>query len=116
MTPTVRLALIVVGSAVYLCLAVLCWGGLAAFFSHPALVAVPVVLFVMGGAAFFAGGNLSPRVREDRSNRWVFAAFSLIGPSTRPPVDDRSHHRRGMPPQGTEVHRREWARTRGTSV
>jgi len=27
----------------------------------------------------FAGGNLSPGVREDRGNRWVIAAFTGIG-------------------------------------
>jgi hypothetical protein len=26
---------------------------------------------MMGGAAFFAEGNLNRRVREDRNNRWV---------------------------------------------
>jgi hypothetical protein len=75
MTPTVRFLFTVVGSAAYLGLAVLCWGGLAAFFSHPALVALPVAFCVMGGAAFFAEGNRNPRVREDRNNRWVLAAF-----------------------------------------
>ena len=33
----------------------------------------------MAGASFFAGGNLSPGVREDRGNRWVILAFALIG-------------------------------------
>ena len=33
----------------------------------------------MGVAAFFAGGSLSSGVREDRSNRWVIAALSVIG-------------------------------------
>jgi protein-S-isoprenylcysteine O-methyltransferase Ste14 len=38
-----------------------------------------VVLFVLSGVALFAGGNLSPGIREDRANRWVIAAFALIG-------------------------------------
>jgi protein-S-isoprenylcysteine O-methyltransferase Ste14 len=71
--------LTIVGSAAYLGLAVLGWGGPAAFFSHPALVALAAVTFVMAVAAFFAGGNLSPGVREDRGNRWVIAAFGAIG-------------------------------------
>jgi hypothetical protein len=29
--------------------------------------------------AVFSRGNLSPGVREDRVNRWVLAAFGLIG-------------------------------------
>jgi len=77
-TPIVRFTLTVLGSAAYLGLAVLGWGGLA-FFSHPALITLGVVLAVMAGVAFFAGGNLSPGVREDRGNRWVIVAFVLIG-------------------------------------
>jgi protein-S-isoprenylcysteine O-methyltransferase Ste14 len=60
-------------------LAVLGWGGLAAFFSHPALIALAVAVFVMAAVSYFAGGNLSPGVREDRGNRWVLIAFSLLG-------------------------------------
>ncbi len=74
-----RVTLIVLGTATYLGLAVLGWGGLAAFFSHPPLIAIAVALFGIAGAALFAGGNLSSGVREDRSNRWVIAAFALIG-------------------------------------
>ena len=70
---------VVVGTAVYFGLAVLGWGGFGAFFSHPALIALSITLFALSGVAFFAGGNLSPGVREDRGNRWVLAAFALIG-------------------------------------
>ena len=79
MIPAVRLALILVGTAAYLGLAVLGWGGPAVFFSHPALVALAVVVFALAGASFFAGGNLSSGVREDRGNRWVIVAFGVIG-------------------------------------
>jgi len=74
-----RLTLVVVGTLAYLGLAVLGWGGLAAFFSHPARIALAVVLFGLSAVALFAGGNLSPGVREDRGNRWVIAAFAVIG-------------------------------------
>jgi protein-S-isoprenylcysteine O-methyltransferase Ste14 len=77
--PTLRLTLIIGGTAAYLGLAILGWGGFAAFFSHPALTALAIVLFALSGAAVFAGGNLSPGEREDRSNRWVLVAFGLIG-------------------------------------
>jgi len=60
-------------------LAVLGRGGFAAFFSHPALIALTAAVFLMAGATLFTGGNLSPGEREDRSNRWVLAAFGLIG-------------------------------------
>jgi protein-S-isoprenylcysteine O-methyltransferase Ste14 len=67
------------GAAVYLGLAILGRGGLAAFFSEPALTAVTVAFLVMLAAAFFTEGNISPGVREDRRNRWVIPAFSVIG-------------------------------------
>jgi protein-S-isoprenylcysteine O-methyltransferase Ste14 len=75
----VRLTLIVSGTTAYLSLAVLGWGGPAAFFSHKALRALAVTFFVIAGAAAFAGGNLSSGVREDRGNRWVIPALALIG-------------------------------------
>jgi protein-S-isoprenylcysteine O-methyltransferase Ste14 len=78
MSLSARFALTILGSAAYLGLAVLGWGGLA-FFSHPPLVALAVVVFVMAIAALFAGGNVSSGVREDRGNRWVLAAFTVIG-------------------------------------
>jgi protein-S-isoprenylcysteine O-methyltransferase Ste14 len=71
MTPTPRLAFTTaVAALAYLGLAVLGWGGFEAFFSHPP---------VLTGVALFSGGNLSPGEREDRANRWVLAAFGLIG-------------------------------------
>jgi protein-S-isoprenylcysteine O-methyltransferase Ste14 len=79
MSPTARFLLTIVGSAAYLGLAVLGGGGPVAFFSHPALVALAVATLVMAVAAFFAGGNLSPGVREDRGNRWVIAVFAVLG-------------------------------------
>jgi protein-S-isoprenylcysteine O-methyltransferase Ste14 len=63
----------------YLAVAVLGWGGFAAFFSHPARTSLAIALFVMAGVALFSGGNLSPGEREDRGNRWVLVAFALIG-------------------------------------
>jgi protein-S-isoprenylcysteine O-methyltransferase Ste14 len=80
MAPTPRLAAFTVaGTVAYVGLAVLGWGGLAAFFSHPARIALTIAVFVMSGAALFSGGNLSPGEREDRSNRWVVVAFAVIG-------------------------------------
>ena len=77
---TPRLTLItIVATLAYLGLAILGWGGFAAFFSHPALIALAIVLFALSGVALFSGGNLSPGVREDRANRWVIIAFGLIG-------------------------------------
>ena len=80
MTPTPRMAFItVVATLAYLGLAILGWGSFAAFFSHPPLIALVIVGFVLTGVALFSGGNLSPGEREDRGNRWVLAAFGVIG-------------------------------------
>jgi len=80
MTVTPKLALVtVVGTLVYLGLAVLGWGGLAAFFSDPARTVLAVATLLMTGVALFSGGNLSPGEREDRANRWVLIPFTLIG-------------------------------------
>jgi protein-S-isoprenylcysteine O-methyltransferase Ste14 len=72
-----RLALVVVSTALYLGLAILGWGG-APFFANPARVVLATVTLAMALVAFVAGGNVSPGVREDRSNRWVLAAFGVI--------------------------------------
>jgi protein-S-isoprenylcysteine O-methyltransferase Ste14 len=80
MTITLRLAVFTtVMTLAYLGLAVLGWGGLGPFFSHPARIAVSVLLFGLAGASLFSPGNLSPGVREDRANRWVIVAFTVIG-------------------------------------
>jgi protein-S-isoprenylcysteine O-methyltransferase Ste14 len=74
-----RLLFLVLGTGAYLALAVLGWGGITAFFAHPARIALAVACAVMVGAAFFAGGNISSGEREDRRNRWVLTAFGIIG-------------------------------------
>jgi protein-S-isoprenylcysteine O-methyltransferase Ste14 len=80
MTPTPGLAaLTIAGTLAYLGVAILGAGGLAAFFSHPSRIALTIVLLALSGAALLSGGNLSPGEREDRGNRWVIAAFGVIG-------------------------------------
>jgi hypothetical protein len=79
MTLPLRFLLVGISSVAYLALAILGWGGVVAFFSHPALVALTVAFFILVGVAFLAGGNVSPGTREDRSNRWVLVAFGIIG-------------------------------------
>lgn len=79
-TPSPRLVIItLLATLAYLGLAILGWGSFAAFSSHPARIALTVVTFLLAGAAVFTAGNLSPGDREDRSNRWVIAAFGVIG-------------------------------------
>jgi protein-S-isoprenylcysteine O-methyltransferase Ste14 len=79
MTPAIKIVLIAFSTAAYLALAILGWGGPSAFFSHPALVALTAAVCLQAAAAYFAGGNLSAGTREDRGNRWVIAAFALLG-------------------------------------
>lgn len=80
MTLTPRLAFFtLLMTLAYLGLAIFGRGGFAAFFSHPALIVLTIVLFALSGVALFSHGNLSPGEREDRANRWVLAVFALIG-------------------------------------
>jgi protein-S-isoprenylcysteine O-methyltransferase Ste14 len=79
MRSALRLTFIALGAYAYCGLAIVGWGGFRPFFSHPALIALVVVLFALSVVSFFAGGNLSPGVREDRSNRWVIAVYAVIG-------------------------------------
>ena len=64
---------------VYLGLAILGWGGFAAFFAHPALIVLSLVVIALAGIALFTQGSLSSGEREDRANRWVLIAFGLLG-------------------------------------
>jgi protein-S-isoprenylcysteine O-methyltransferase Ste14 len=80
MMPAPQLILLnLVATLAYLGLAVLGWGGFAAFFTNPARIALTTILFALSGAALFTSGNLSSGEREDRSNRWVLWVFAVIG-------------------------------------
>ena len=68
-----------VASLLFLGLAVLGRGGFGAFFSQPALVVIAASTGCLTVAGLFSQGNLSPGEREDRANRWVLAAFAVIG-------------------------------------
>jgi len=72
-------------------LAILAFGGGRAFFSHPALIALPMVTVAMMLVAPFSSGNLSSGEKEDRGNRWVFIAFTVVAllSAVAPPYADR---------------------------
>lgn len=63
----------------YNMLAVAGWGGFKAYFAHTPLIGLTAALGAIAIASLFAGGSISPGVREDRSNRWVLVPFSVFG-------------------------------------
>ena len=73
------LLLTLASTLAYLGLAILGWGGFAAFFAHPPLIAVVVLTILMSLAGMMSRGNVSTGTVEDRGNRWVLAAFAVIG-------------------------------------
>jgi protein-S-isoprenylcysteine O-methyltransferase Ste14 len=76
---TRKMAILTVFSVLFqLGLAILGWGGWSGFSSHPPLVALAIMTVVLTIVALFSGANLSSGEQEDRSNRWVLIAFSLI--------------------------------------
>ena len=78
--PKPGLALIVVlGILAVLGLAVLGWGGLGPFLAHPARVVLALVCLLLTSVALFSEGNLDSGVREDRADRWVLVAFTVLG-------------------------------------
>lgn len=80
MRPTPGMAFFTLtGTLAYLALPILGWGGIAPFFAHPARTALIIVTMALAVAAIFSGGNISSGEREDRGNRWVLAAFGVLG-------------------------------------
>lgn len=60
-------------------LAITGWGGWSAFFAHPAFRALAAVTVVLTALAVPSGSSgLSSGEQEDRGNRWVLGAFSMI--------------------------------------
>lgn len=79
LTTTQRWLFTLGATLAYLALAVAGFGSLGRFFANPARSALAIVCLAMAIAAMFVGGNISPGVREDRGNRWVLWAFTIIG-------------------------------------
>ena len=65
------------GTAGYLGLAVLGWGGFAAFFSHPGLDRRGGDTMRPGARRVFRRWKPEQRGKEDRGNRWVLAAIII---------------------------------------
>ena len=78
--PKFRMVLLsVVYFVVQFTMAALGWGGFRSFSSHPQFVALAILIVLMMAASFFSGVNISAGVKEDRSNRWVIGALTLVG-------------------------------------
>jgi len=88
--PKVFLLGLIVG-VVQFSIAILAFGGWTAFFSHRALIALTAVTIALMLVAPFSSGNLSSGEKEDRGNRWVLTAFSIIALASAfvPPWTDR---------------------------
>lgn len=65
--------------AIQFALAALGWGGFRAFFAHSQFVALLAITAVMMLASPVSSGNVSPGIKEDRSNRWVIPTLSAVG-------------------------------------
>ena len=91
LTPARVLIFSLVAGTVQFGLAMILLGGWRAFFSHPALIALTIATLGMMFVAPFSEVNLSSGEREDRANRWVFIALSLIALASAivPPYTDR---------------------------
>jgi len=90
-TPAKVFALSFIVGVMQFGLAIIAFGGWTAFFSHRPLVVMTVITVAMMLVASFSSGNLSSGQQEDRGNRWVFIAFSLIALASAivPPYTDR---------------------------
>ena len=68
----------IVAIAIQFALAIAGWGGIGAFFAHPAMQALAWVTAAGLLMSIFTQGNLGTGEKEDRGNRWVLGAFTLI--------------------------------------
>src|SRR5579872_3033994 len=91
MTPVRMFLSSLIAGSVQFAIAILLLGGWKAFVSHSPLIALVVVTLAMLVVAPFSNVNLSSGEKEDRANRWVFIAFSVIALASAvvPPYADR---------------------------
>jgi len=90
-TPSKMFVASLIAGSLQFGIAIALLGGWKSFDSHPSLIALIVVTLVMLCVAPFSNVNLNSGEKEDRSNRWVFVAFSIIALASAavPPSTDR---------------------------
>ena len=90
-TPAKMFAASLIAGSLQFAVAIYLFGGWTTFVSHPTLIALIVVTLVMLCIAPFSNANLNSGEKEDRANRWVFVAFSVIALASAvvPPYTDR---------------------------
>ncbi|MGA7313090.1 MAG: isoprenylcysteine carboxylmethyltransferase family protein [Silvibacterium sp.] len=91
LTPAKVLVFSLIVAIVQFGLAIILLGGWSTFFSHPALVALTIATLGLIVVGALSNVNLSSGEKEDRANRWVFIAFSVIAlaGAVVPPYTDR---------------------------
>jgi protein-S-isoprenylcysteine O-methyltransferase Ste14 len=71
--------LVIVSTLGFLAIPALAAGGIDVFLAHPPFVAFSLVTVALAIASLATQGGIRRGEREDRSNRWVLAAFGVIG-------------------------------------
>jgi protein-S-isoprenylcysteine O-methyltransferase Ste14 len=70
---------VIAGTLAYLALAAFGAGGTDAFLARPQFVALALTTVALSATALFTQGGIRSGEREDRGNRWVLAAFAVLG-------------------------------------
>lgn len=71
--------LVIAGTLAYLALAAFGAGGIDVFLARPQFVALALITLTLSATALFTQGGIRSGEREDRGNRWVLAAFAVLG-------------------------------------
>ena len=78
MSKPVLALIVLLSTSLWYGLAVLGEGGFAAFFAHPARIALVIVGVVFAGVGILSEAGLRTGEREDRSNRWIFVPLLIL--------------------------------------
>jgi protein-S-isoprenylcysteine O-methyltransferase Ste14 len=70
---------VIVSTLAYLAVAAFGAGGIDVFLARPSFVAFALITVALATASLATEGGIRPGEREDRGNRWVLAAFGVIG-------------------------------------